>query len=66
MQKKQIPSENFIYLIEIICPDNICRTLLNDKSPLIYDHGHFTAKGSEWVVEEILKKLNSIDTNYFF
>ncbi len=42
---------NYLSLIDLLCDNKSCQTTTNDDIPLVWDYGHYTLEGAEYVVE---------------
>jgi hypothetical protein len=43
----------YVSMLKLLCPGNVCRTLDNDGMPLLSDREHFTADGSILVARKL-------------
>jgi hypothetical protein len=49
----------YISIVDSLCPDRVCPTLVRATVPLLWDEHHLTAEGSEFVVLKILPQLEA-------
>ena len=48
---------SFVSVLQSVCPEGNCPTLLNGSVPLQWDTFHLTAPGSEYIVSKIWPKV---------
>jgi len=47
----------YISMMDLLCPDRVCRTMATPVVPLQFDYAHLTAQGSQIVVDALLPKI---------
>jgi peptidoglycan/LPS O-acetylase OafA/YrhL len=43
----------YVSLLDILCPEDECRTLSPEGKPMQFDQGHYSRSGSRWIGERI-------------
>ena len=47
-------SASYVSLLELVCPDGICKTLTESGEPIQVDYGHFSYAGGVEIIQDII------------
>jgi hypothetical protein len=61
MMRQALPaSDRFAYIsvLDAVCPQRQCLLTIDSNVPLSWDHAHLTAEGSEYVMQQLVPRLD--------